>query len=155
MKPCKPLAALALALALGAGIAPGRAAAQADHAHDAATASLTLNSGAKWQGDANMHRGMDAIRSTMAVNLDAIHNGSLTPQAARAIAADVQAQVDFMVETCVLAPEVDAQLHLVLAQILEGISDLEAGQTRGAVTIVQALNAYGAHFQHPGWQPLA
>ena len=155
MKPRKPFATLALGLALGVGIMPGLATAQTDHAHDAATVGLTLNNGAKWQGDTAMHKGMDAIRSIMAAALDAIHHGSLTPDAARAIAADVQAQVDFMVGTCVLAPEVDEQLHLVLAQVLEGISELETGVTAGAVKIVQALNAYGTHFEHPGWQPLA
>lgn len=151
----KPLAVLAMILALGAGTVPGLAAAQVDHAHDAASVELTLNDGAKWQGDANMIKGMESIRSTMAANLKAIHGGTLAPDTAKAIAADVQAQVDFMVETCVLSPEVDEQFHLVLGQVLEGVSDLESGGTDGAVKIVGALNAYGEYFEHPGWQPLA
>jgi len=58
-----------------------------------------------------------------------------------------------MVENCVLEPEVDEQFHIVLGEVMTGISALEAGEVEtGAVTIVQALNAYGEHFEHPGWQ---
>ena len=151
----KPLATLALSVALAVGTVPGLAAAQAhDHGNGAATIELTLNEGARWQGDENMHKGMDAIRATMAASLDAVHDDTLTADAAKEIAAEVQAQVDFMVETCVLAPEVDEQFHLVLGQVLEGISELESGDAPrdGAVKIVEALNAYGEHFEHPGWQ---
>ena len=154
----KSLATLAMSVALALGTFPGLAAAQAhDHGNGAATIELTLNEGARWQGDENMHKGMDAIRATMAANLDAIHDNTLTADAANAIAAEVQVQVDFMVENCVLAPEVDEQFHLVLGHVLEGISDLEAGDAaqQGAVKIVQVLNAYGEHFEHPGWEPLA
>ena len=31
----------------------------------------------------------------------------------------------------------------------------EGGQEQGAAAIVQALNAYGDHFDHPEWKPLA
>jgi hypothetical protein len=154
----KPLAALALSVSLALGTVPGLVAAQAhDHGNGGATFELTLNEGAKWQGDENMHKGMETIRATMAANLDAIHDDTLTADAARQIAAEAQAQVDFMVENCVLAPEVDEQFHLVLGQVLEGISELESGDAPrdGAVTIVEALNAYGEHFEHPGWEPLA
>jgi hypothetical protein len=60
-----------------------------------------------------------------------------------------------MIENCVLEPEVDEQLHAVLAQVADGVSALEAGEIdSGGVKIVQALNAYGEHFEHPGWQSL-
>ena len=54
-------------------------------------------------------------------------------------------------------------LHRHLAQfysgvdsgVLNGIGALEAGEVEpGAVAIVEALNAYGAHFEHPGWQDI-
>lgn len=150
----KPLAA-ALAVALSLAMAPAIATAQ-DHSHggDAETA-LELNNGAKWQGDQNMIDGMSAIRSTMAANLEAIHSGALAPDAAKVVAADVQKQVDFMVEKCVLEPAVDAQFHVVLGEVMNGVAALDAGAVEeGAVTIVQALNAYGTHFEHPEWQSL-
>ena len=156
MKPGRSLPALATALALSLA-APGLATAQtAGHeGHSASSLELVLNNGAKWQGDENMVKGMSAIRSAMAANLGAIHGGSLTPEAAGTLAADVQTQVDFMIENCKLDPAVDEQFHGVLAEVVVGTSALEAGEIEpGAVTIVQALNAYGEHFEHPGWQAL-
>lgn len=154
MRTAKPLTTVAVALALGLG-APGIAAAQS-HGHDAhgeAAIEITLNNGAKWQGDQNMIIGMTAIHGTMAANLDAIHNGTLPVDAAKEIGADVQKQLDFMVENCVLKPEVDEQFHIVLGEVMTGVSALEAGEVEtGAVAIVRALNAYGEHFEHPGWK---
>lgn len=58
-----------------------------------------------------------------------------------------------MVENCVLEPEVDEQFHVVLGEVMTGVSALEEGEVEtGAMTIVQALNAYGEHFEHSGWQ---
>lgn len=156
MKTRTPNAVLALSFVLALGT-PGLSLAQtpSHSGHDTAPLGLVLNNGAKWQGDRNMILGMTAIRDIVAANLDAIHRGSLTADAAQSIAADVGKQVDFMIETCVLEPEVDAQLHSVLAQIADGASGLEAGEVEaGGMKMVQALNAYGEHFEHPGWQKL-
>jgi hypothetical protein len=154
MRTVKPFTTVAVALALALG-APGIAAAQS-HAHEGhgeAAFEITLNNGAKWQGDQNMITGMSAIHGTMAANLNAIHNGTLPADAAKEIAADVQKQLDFMVENCVLEPEVDEQFHIVLGEVMTGVSALEGGEVEtGAVTIVRALNAYGEHFEHSGWQ---
>ena len=61
-----------------------------------------------------------------------------------------------MITNCKLAPEVDEQFHMVLEQVLTGVSEMKAEQTQeaGAVRIVTALNSYGDYFTHPGWQPL-
>ena len=154
MQTLKPLTALAVALALALA-APGIAAAEtaAHDGHAASTLEVMLNDGAKWQGDQNMITGMTAIRGTMTANLDAIHAGSLPADAAKGMAADVQKQLDFMVENCLLEPEVDEQFHIILGVVMTGVAALEAGEVEpGAVKIVQALNAYGEHFEHPGWQ---
>ena len=148
------------ALALTFAVALGTPAMAADsHNHDgqeATVAALVLDEGAKWQGDQNMIDGMTAIRTVMATNLDAIHANALTGAQAKGVAADVGRQLDFMIENCDLEPAADEQFHLVLAQVMDGASALEAGDVEtGAVAIVQALNAYGAHFEHPGWEPLA
>ena len=154
MRTVKSFTTVVVALALALGSAGIAAAQSHDHdSHGAGAIEITLNDGAKWQGDQNMITGMTAIHGTMAANLDAIHNGTLPADAANGVAADVQKQVDFMVENCVLEPEVDEQFHIVLGEVMTGISALEAGEVEtGAVTIVQALNAYGEHFEHPGWQ---
>ena len=156
MQTARPFTAFAVALALALG-APGIVAAQT-HAHDGsgeASIEITLNNGAKWRGDQNMITGMTAIHGTMAANLDAIHAGTLPADASKEIAADIQKQLDFMIENCVLEPKVDEQFHVVLGEVMNGVSALEKGEVEtGAVTIVQALNAYGEHFEHPGWQAL-
>ena len=61
-----------------------------------------------------------------------------------------------MLANCKLSPEVDEQFHMVLEQVLEGITEMQSDQSPdlGVVRIVADLNAYGDHFQHPGWQRL-
>lgn len=154
MQPGKTLSTLATILALSL-VTPAFAQTTGHEGHSAAELELVLNNGAKWQGDENMVIGMSAIRTAMASNLEAVHTGALTPEAAKTLAADVQTQLDFMIENCKLDPAVDEQFHSVLAQVAVGTSALEEGEIEpGAVAIVQALNAYGEHFEHPDWQAL-
>ncbi len=147
---------LVLGMGLAAGIGTASAETAKHHGHQAAKLALTMNAGAKWQGDGNMIKGMDGIRGAIVSRLPAIHNRTLPVDDYRALATEVQSQVDFMVANCKLAPEVDEQFHLVLEEVLEGISQLQAGPDHraGAVRIVTALNAYGNHFEHPNWQAI-
>ena len=51
-------------------------------------------------------------------------------------------------------------MHLVIADIGEGVEAMEGKAKKvkrqtGAVKVIDALEKYGAHFEHPGWQPLA
>lgn len=68
----------------------------------------------------------------------------------------VQAQVDYVVANCQLPEQADQQLHIVLEQMLDGLAAMktETGRAQGAAKIVQALELYGAYFDHAGWQPL-
>jgi len=144
-------ASLIAAMTLPVGLA---AAQTHDHAAGGELV-LVLNEGHKWQGDESMRKGMDGIRSAIATRQTAIHDGTLSAAEYDALAGEVQSQVDFMVENCVLEPAVDEQLHAVLGQVLQGVSDIENDKRpEGAVLIVEALNAYGDHFEHPGWQPV-
>ena len=60
-------------------------------------------------------------------------------------------------QNCKLDPKADEQLHIVIAEMVAG-ADLAQGKqgdperASGVVKIAQALNTYGAHFQHPGWK---
>ena len=152
MQITRPLAVLTLALSLATGgIAIAETQSHDDHAAD--VLELVLNDGAKWQGDQNMLTGMDAIHAVITTNLDAVHAGTASPEAIAKRAADVQAQLDFMIENCVLEPDVDEQFHHVLGQVMDGVATLEEGEAGpGTATIIAALNAYGEHFNHPGWQ---
>ncbi len=150
------LSLLGLVIALGAWSAPSWAATTSHESHQGAAIELTLNGKAKWQGDENMLKGMSGIRNALATRLPAIHDGNLPPADYKTLASEVQAQVDFMVTNCKLAPEVDEQFHVILGHVLDGVAELEgdADPRGGAVRMVHALNAYGAYFEHPNWQPL-
>ena len=131
----------------------------AEHAHEHGShgsLSLELNQGEKWKTDAPLRKGMETIRSEMAGHLGQIHSDSLAGAEYLTLANKVQGQVQYMFANCELPPSADAQLHILLARMLEGVEQMrsESGQRQGAVQVVQALGAYGDHFEHSGWQGL-
>ena len=155
----KSLAAALVALGLAAGLA-GTVSAAAPHGkdgHGAPAMELTLSNGQKWQTDDALPTGMSRIRDTLDASLPLIHSGRYSAADLSTLGDWVQEQVDFVVANCKLPEEADLQLHLALTQLLDGVDALkrEGGQEQGAAAIVQALNAYGDHFDHPGWKPLA
>jgi hypothetical protein len=89
----------------------------------------------------------------MTGSLGHIHAGQFTSADYVALAERLQQQVDFVTANCKLPEEADAQLHIVLAAILEGMDAMKAGSDRlqGALRTVVALEAYGRHFDHPNW----
>ena len=143
-------------IAIGLALAPMGAAAAEPHGH-AATVQIKLDNGKKWATDEVLRRGMGEIRLAMAGALGPIHRNELSPASYAALAARVQEQVDYVIANCQLPEEADHQLHIVLEQILDGIAAMkaESAPTDGAVQIVRALELYGDHFDHTGWQPLA
>lgn len=154
------LFALVLALAATAVISSApRAAEQAHHGHEA-PATLTLDHGKKWPTDAPLRRGMEGVRGAVAQALPAIHAYKAKPGQYRNLAGTVRKEVADIVSNCHLAPEADAMLHLVIAELLAGADTME-GKTKGvnprdgALRVVRALDDYGSHFEHPGWQALA
>ncbi|MBV1796390.1 hypothetical protein [Siccirubricoccus sp. G192] len=145
-----------LGLGLALGLAGGALAAE-PHAHAGeAAATITLDHGRQWPSDAALRQGMTRLRGAMAAALPAIHANRLPAAGFATLADQAQAQVDYVAENCKLPEAADAQLHLVLAQILDGIDVMkgEGDRTAGAAAVVQALNAYGEAFDHPGWVPL-
>lgn len=123
-----------------------------DHGHDAATVTLQLNAGQKWATDAPLRAGMGEIRQAMAVSLPAIHANKMSAKSYAGLAKKVQDAVGQIVANCKLPPAADAQLHIVIADLLVG-ADQMAGKVKGtkrvdgAVKVIGALNAYGQHFQ--------
>jgi len=135
-------------------------AATAAHTHEAAPAKLQLDHGKKWATDEPLRRGMGAIRAAMAERLDAIHRNKLTADEYRALGATVDQEVARIVAECKLEPKADAMLHLVIAdlmagaEVMQGKAKTKAKPLSGAHKVVQALNAYGKYFDHPGWEGL-
>ena len=160
MKAMKGIWTLLAAAGLALGLAASSQAADAHkHEHGAAPAKLELNNGKKWATDAPLRKGMENIRKLMEASLHDIHEGKLSAAKYGALAKKVNAEVNGIVANCKLDPKADAQLHLVIADILEGVEAME-GKTKkmkrqaGALKVGGALEKYASHFDHPGWQPL-
>lgn len=152
-------AALAAAVALvfaGPALAAGEA---HEHGQPAGAAKLVLDHGKKWQTDEPLRKGMDNIRTALSADLKAIHANKQTPKKFEALAAKVNGEVAGIVQNCKLEPEADAQLHIVIGEFIAGgeaMEGKEKGVSRraGAERVAKALNAYGEHFEHAGWQRL-
>ncbi len=130
------------------------------HSHDSHPAKLQLDSGKKWATDEPLRRGMSAIRAAMAERIEAIHRNKMTAEQYRALGATVDQEVARIVAECKLEPKADAMLHIVIAELMTGAEGMQGkAQTKlkpvaGAHRVVQALNAYGKYFEHPGWEAL-
>lgn len=145
---------VALVLAASSNV---RAADAHHHHHGAAEPTkLQLNAGKKWATDAPLRQSMNEINQAMAKALPAIHKDQFSSADYQALAATVSAKVSSAVEQCKLAPEADAMLHLIIADLMAGAEIMEgkSAQARhdGAVRVLEALKAYGKYFQHPGWK---
>ena len=150
-------AVLATAVALAFG-APALAAGDAhEHGHGAQEAKLVLNHGKKWQTDEPLRQGMGNIRAALAKDVKAIHANKATPQQYQALAKRVEGEIAGIVRNCKLEPEADAQLHLVIAELMSGAEAMQGKEKgvkprAGAERVAKALNAYGEHFEHAGWK---
>lgn len=148
------LTAVSLSLALmTSSAALAQSATDAHAGHASPLLELVLNNGAKWQGDQNMQLGMTAIRDAVQAQAGALHAGTIDTAGRKALADQIMAQIDFMAANCKLDPAADEQLHVVLGQLVDGAAALEGdGPAEAAAgTLVGALDAYGSHFEHPGW----
>jgi len=159
MKTRRTLLAAALAAAFALGI--GSPAIAADpHPHGAgAPSKLALDHGKKWSTDEPLRKNMGEIRAALAAKHQGIHKGTLTPEDYKALGTLVEARVGTIVAECKLAPAADANLHLIVAELIAG-ADAMQGKAKtkpaaGAVQAVRAVNQYGKFFDHPGWKPLA
>lgn len=155
------MAAVGMALALSAGslFAAEHSAHKHEHDHAATPASLTLNDGKKWGTDEALRKGMENIRNAMDASLHQIHEGKLSNAGYAALAKTLNGELGNIVANCKLDPKADAQLHLVVADLAEGIEAME-GKTKkvkrqsGALKVLGALDKYSTHFDHPNWQAI-
>ena len=146
MRISKTAIALTVAFAFGAPFAYGQTA--HEHDHGAAEVKLVLDQGKKWPTDAPLRQGMENIRAALGSGMKY-----------QALANKVNAEVAGIVQNCKLEPEADAQLHIVIAELMAGAEAMEGKETgvtrrAGAVRVVKALNAYGDYFDHAGWKRL-
>ena len=80
------------------------------------------------------------MRSLLATSIGRIHAGQFTSAEYIALADRLQEQVDYVTANCKLPEEADAQLHIVLAEVLEGMDTMKTGadQVQGALRAVVA-----------------
>jgi len=87
----------------------------------------------------------------------AIHAGKETDAQYAALAGKIEAQVQGIVANCKLAPAADANLHYVIADLLQGVSlmrgeDAKRSRHDGAALVHGALLSYPKYFDDPGWK---
>ena len=152
------LAGLGLAVSMSLTALPSMAE-DHDH-HDIDAVELQLNAGQKWQTDAPLRQAMGEIGQAVNSSLDAIHNNQLDATGYENIAEEVNQQVAYMIENCQLEPAADAQLHIVIARLMDGAQLIQSegdlqDKRKGAVKLVGALHDYAKYFSDTGFvQPV-
>ncbi|MCK9382546.1 MAG: hypothetical protein M0P95_15970 [Sulfuritalea sp.] len=130
------------------------------HAEHGAPDALQLNAGKKWGTDEALRKAMDNIRQAVEASLHEIHENRLPAAGYGALAHKVESEVGNIVSNCKLEPKADAQLHLIVADLLAG-SEQMAGKIKkakrqdGAVKVIGALEKYAAYFDDPQFKPIA
>ncbi len=125
-----------------------------DDGHGTVIQEPRLDPGKRWPTDEPLRQGMGDIRAAMATAFPQIHMGQFSSAQYVALAAKIQERVDHVVGNCRLPEEADAQLHVVLMEIVEGTEAIRSGPERpgGAMRVIQAIEAYERNFDHPDWE---
>jgi hypothetical protein len=133
----------------------------AEHAHGEphghAPSALALDAaGERWATDAPLREGMLRIRAAVAATLASHGDRHLDPAVGVQLAEAVDAAVVYLFANCRLPPQADANLHLLLARIMDAAAALrsDAQAEAGLVRLLEALEAYPHYFDHPGWDAL-
>lgn len=150
-----------LVLSFGLAASSTFAAEPAVHGHerDGASATLTLDAGKKWPSDVPLRKAMSKIRSAMTRSWHAIEKDKFTAAQYDALAKTIQGEVGYMVSNCKLEPKADEQLHLIIADMLEGVEAMQgkvkdATRHDGAARVMDALENYGTFFDDRSWKPV-
>ncbi|HWJ06209.1 MAG TPA: hypothetical protein VNS57_10555 [Steroidobacteraceae bacterium] len=155
---------VAIALCAGAlftGVTTAAPTEEHAHArHGAGTAlvsQLQLNQGQRWATDASLRESMAAIREAFDADHPRIHAGQQTDAQYQALAASVETQVNRIVAQCKLPPDADAQLHLLVGDLMQAVglmrgADPQRSRHDGAALVHGALRAYPKYFDDPSWR---
>ena len=153
MKPLLALAAFSFAFMLSPAQAATAHAQDASappaHQHEthAAAAASAPAPGKRWATDAPLREGMGRIRAS----IDGLgHDAKGYPSAgqAKAAAASIEKDVNFLISNCKLQPEADAALHLIIGKLLQGAQAIKAdlSDTKGLQLLHTALADYERSF---------
>lgn len=120
---------------------------------------IELNGGVKWSTDPSLQKGMAAIREATAATIASVDAGKATDATFTDTAQRIDRELAYIVNNCKLEPAADAQLHVLISRMM-AFSEVMAGKAPGKPRMaglhrmMEALNAYGTHFAHPGWRRL-
>lgn len=125
------------------------------HGHSAAPAKLQLDHGKKWATDEPLRRGMAAIHAIVQGAPAPLHKATASPEAYAPVGSRIEAEVGRIVAECKLPPEADAQLHLVIAEIVAGADAMKGAKSpaagrSGLVKVDTALRTYAKYFSPSG-----
>lgn len=123
------------------------------HDQKSKSLELVLNNGKKWNSDAPLRRGMNKIHKLVKENLVKIENEKMEDQDFSNLANKVQANLDSIFKNCKLEPEADAQLHIILSQIMKAKMNLSKNNSpkkkaKAVHQIISAYESYLKYFEH-------
>lgn len=134
-----------------------------DHHQDNASEkdiTLQLDHGKPWATDASLRQGMERIRKAVSIDrpssVDGALNGGLNKVEAMALSAEIDDSLAFMFEHCRLAPEADANLHVLLERLMHASNSLKEhpSSADGMSEVLRVLEIYPRYFAHPEWMPI-
>lgn len=132
------------------------AGAWAQHSEHHAEKQIQLDQGKKWKTDGPLRQGMDEIRKLIADQYSEINKNKASSSTYLDLASKIESQIQLIFKNCKLSPKADAQLHILIVQMLDGVNRIKASnepskQRADLFKIVEAVNRYGDYFDHPNW----
>lgn len=126
------------------------------HHHGEQASQLQLNAGKKWAIDDSLHIGMTGIKDLIATDVDAIHVNDFSASQYQHLAEKIDGKLKYLFKNCKLPQDADAQLHVLLAKVMQASHQMKQsqGQKSGVIAIINAMKAYPEYFNDPKWQPL-
>ncbi|MBL0028143.1 MAG: DnrO protein [Rhodanobacteraceae bacterium] len=156
MKSLQVLWAVVLFIAAPYASAQDQHAAHAQAHHHPAAADAPSVPAKRWAVDAPLRAGMGKIRAAVE-SLGHHEMGHLDKKQVVTLAAEIDAQVQYLIANCKLDPKADAALHGIIGALLAGSASLKDKPDDAApvATLRAALADYPKFFDDPTWQPLA
>lgn len=126
------------------------------HGHASTQQGLQLDQGKKWPIDASLHTGMSKIKTSIEESISEIHHKQFSDAQYKSLAGKIDAQLAYLFENCKLPEDADAQLHILLFDIMQASKQMQSSDNprAGAITTIKALQKYPHYFDDKDWQAL-
>lgn len=123
------------------------------HEHGKTGIVLTLNNGKKWSTDKPLRENMSKIHDHIKSKLGRINKKKMRDDEFKGLGKKIKGNIDAIFANCKLTPKADAQLHIILAEMLSENSKLTGKfsteeKTVAVMEILKNYKAYLKHFDH-------